>query len=295
MTSGAVVIDKPRDWTSHDVVAKLRGIFGQKKIGHTGTLDPMATGVLVVLLGRATRASELLEADEKEYIASLRLGLVTNTQDTTGEVLSENPVEVSRENLEAALRHFTGSLEQLPPMYSAIKVNGKKLYELARKGQEAERKTRSITIYALDLLSFDGKEAVLRVVCSKGTYIRTLCHDIGAFLGCGGCMSALRRSRAGAFSLDRAVTLEQLQAAKEDGSLLSMVHKTDALFSQYPALLLSGEQAEKCRCGVRIPLPENAPDGLLRVYGPGEEFLLLGRGEDGRLITVKSFFEVNQG
>ncbi len=184
--NGILLIDKPRDWTSSDVVAKLRGVLHEKRIGHSGTLDPMATGLLVVFVGRATRAVEYAESDAKRYTARLRLGLVTDTQDTTGTALGGDLREVPREELEAVLARFRGEIEQIPPMYSAVKKDGKKLYELARKGVEVERKPRRVTISGLEILSGGGDEYTLRVRCSKGTYIRTLCHDIGQTLGCGG-------------------------------------------------------------------------------------------------------------
>ena len=199
MANGILVIDKSAGWTSQDVAAKLRGVFHERRVGHGGTLDPMATGVLPVFIGRATRAAEFLESAEKEYVAGLRLGVVTDTQDTSGTVLETNPVCVTRAQLEAALRQFLGPIEQIPPMYSAIKINGQKLYELARRGQEVARRPRSITIHALELLEGEGADWTVRVRCSKGTYVRTLCHDLGRALGCGGCMSSLRRTRAGSF------------------------------------------------------------------------------------------------
>ena len=209
MANGILIVDKPSGWTSQDVAAKLRGVFHERRVGHGGTLDPMATGVLPIFIGRATRGAEFLEHAEKEYVAGLRLGLVTNTQDTSGETLETHPVSVTRQALEAALTRFTGPIEQIPPMYSAIKIGGKKLYELARKGQEVERKPRPVTIHELDLLDGAGADWTLRVRCSKGTYVRTLCHDIGAALGCGGCMSSLRRTRAGSFTLAQAVTMQR--------------------------------------------------------------------------------------
>ena len=195
--NGILIVDKPAGWTSHDVVAKLRGLLGEKRIGHGGTLDPMATGVLPVFVGRATRAVEFMENAGKEYEALLRPGLETDTQDTTGRVLRETPVKLTAAELEAVLPAFCGEIEQLPPMYSAIKVQGKKLYEYARKGQEAERKPRRVTIERLELLGERKGDFLLRVACSKGTYIRTLCADIGEKLGCGAAMAGLRRTRAG--------------------------------------------------------------------------------------------------
>ena len=214
--NGILLVDKPQGWTSHDVVAKLRGIYREKRVGHAGTLDPMATGVLVVFLGQATRAVELCENDEKEYEATLLLGTVTNTQDTTGEILEQHPVTVTEEQLRQTLATFLGPQSQLPPMYSAIKIRGKKLYEIARRGGDVEREPRPITIFRLELL--DREESgdwVLKIECSKGTYIRTLCADIGDALGCGGCMSALRRTRAGEFTLEEAHTLEEIRANPE--------------------------------------------------------------------------------
>jgi len=187
MANGILVIDKSAGWTSQDVAAKLRGVFHERRAGHGGTLDPMATGVLPIFIGRATRAAEFLESAEKEYIAGLRLGTVTDTQDTSGTVLETHPVTVTRADVQAALQRFLGPIEQIPPMYSAIKIGGQKLYELARRGKEVERKPRSITIHELELLEGEGTEYVLRVRCSKGTYVRTLCHDLGSALGCGGC------------------------------------------------------------------------------------------------------------
>ena len=197
MANGIIIIDKPADWTSMDVCAKLRGILKERRIGHGGTLDPMATGVLPVFVGNATRAVEFAEKGDKEYIAGLRLGLVTNTQDITGEVLSESAVLPDCSALEAVLPTFTGPIAQVPPMFSAIKRDGKKLYELARAGTEVHRDPRPVTIYALEVLEQTGAgDYLLRIRCSKGTYVRTLCHDIGAALGCGGCMYSLRRTMA---------------------------------------------------------------------------------------------------
>ena len=284
MACGIVIVDKPQGWTSQDVTAKLRGVFHEKRIGHCGTLDPMATGVLPVFVGRATRAVEFFESAEKEYEAGLRLGLVTNTQDTTGETLEERPVTVTREDVAAILPRFTGDLLQIPPMYSAVKIGGKKLYQLARADKEVERKPRAITIHALELL--DGEALTLRVRCSKGTYIRTLCHDIGRALGCGGCMASLRRTRAGRFSIAESVPLETLVAAENPERYLLPV---DTLFADLPAVTLTEAQLKPCRNGAAIPMEGQ---GRRRVYGPDGEFLMVGRLERGRLLTEKSFFEV---
>ena len=282
-----------------DVCAKLRGIYREKRVGHGGTLDPMATGVLPVFIGRATRAVEFAADSEKEYIAGLKLGVVTNTQDTTGEVLEERPVNVTGERLQAALAQFTGEIEQLPPMYSAIKVGGKKLYELARKGREVERRPRAVTIHALELLGWPdaGEDPTpgvfsLRVVCSKGTYVRTLCHDIGQALGCGGCMSSLRRVKAAGFTLEDAVTLEAVQEAVDRGEGESLLLPVDAYFAGLPTLVLKTTGAEKkIRNGAALNTPGVA-DGRYRVYGMDKTFLALGQVADGTLATVKSFFEV---
>ena len=276
MPNGIIVIDKPQDWTSMDVCAKLRGLFHEKRIGHAGTLDPMATGVLPVFVGRATRAVEFASEGDKEYLAGLRLGTVTDTQDTSGRVLEEHPVSVTREELEAALAPFRGEIQQLPPMYSAIKINGKKLYELARKGREVERQES-----ATDFL--------IRVRCSKGTYVRTLCHDIGQALGCGGTMYSLRRTMAAGFTLEDALPLEQVLQAEDPASLLLGV---DAYFAGRPVLILKPAAEKKVRNGMTLVLPDAPPAGEYRVYSEAGEFLALSRVSQGKLITIKSFFQV---
>ena len=217
MANGIIIIDKPADWTSMDVCSKLRRLLDERRIGHAGTLDPMATGVLPVFVGRATRAVEFAASGSKTYVAGLKLGLETDTQDSTGQVLAEQIVTCDRAAVEAVLDSFRGDIFQVPPMYSALKVNGKKLYQLARKGKSVERKPRPITIFGLDILRQDAPDHyTIQVTCSKGTYIRTLCHDIGQKLGCGGVMDALRRTEAAGFTLEQAVTLEQ------DGSFLML-------------------------------------------------------------------------
>ena len=231
MANGIIIIDKPADWTSMDVCAKLRGILKTKKVGHAGTLDPMATGVLPVFVGQATRGVSFAESGEKEYVATLRLGLVTDTQDVSGRVLEEHPVAVTAPDVAAALPRFTGDILQIPPMYSAIKVNGQKLYDLARQGREVERRPRAVTIFALELVQqLSPTDYQLRIRCSKGTYIRTLCHDLGQLLGCGGCMAALRRTRAAGYTLAESHTLEEVQARGE-----SLLQPVDTLFRQYDA------------------------------------------------------------
>lgn len=285
MANGILIVDKPADWTSQDVVSKLRGVFHEKRVGHGGTLDPMATGVLPVFFGRATRAVEFFEHAEKTYEATLRLGMVTDTQDTTGTVLETRPVSVTEAALRETLARFTGELSQLPPMYSAVKIGGKKLYELARAGKEIERKPRNITVFSIELLDFSNNDAVLRIHCSKGTYVRTLCHDIGAALGCGGCMAALRRTQAGAYSLAQSVKLDEIVAHPAPETLLL---PTDTLFAQYPARTLTPAQEKCCRNGASFTCPWRV--GRYRVYARNGDFLALSEVADGKLRTVKSFF-----
>ena len=288
--NGILLIDKQPDWTSNDVVAKLKGILHQRRIGHSGTLDPMATGLLVVFVGRATRAVEFAEGHDTRYIAGLRLGITTDTQDITGRVLEAKDVTVTREELEQALVGFRGAIQQIPPMYSAIKHDGRRLYDIARKGGEVERKPRAITIH--DLRVIDGQEGdwLLDVRCSKGTYVRTLCHDLGRALGCGGCMSSLRRVEAGQFSVDQAVTLSQVQQMADAGRVEELLLPVDSLFQAYPHCTASASQEKKIRCGNQVKT--GLAGGDYRVYTESGEFLMLGRVEDGIMKTVKSFFEV---
>ena len=287
--TGILIVDKPAGWTSHDVVAKLRRILGEKRIGHAGTLDPMATGVLPVFVGRATRAVEFMENADKEYLASLRLGLVTDTQDTSGTILEKRPVMCGRDDVAAALGGFRGETEQLPPMYSAIKINGKKLYEYARKGKEVERKPRRITISSLELEGEREGDFLLRVTCSKGTYIRVLCADIGERLGCGGAMSALTRTRVGAYRLEDAHTLDDIINAGREGAE-NMMLGLESMFMEYPAAVADAENERRCRNGLAPRLSE-APLGLFRLRSESGEFLALCRSGDGVSI-VKSFYEV---
>ena len=286
MPNGIVIIDKPQGWTSMDVCAKLRGILHEKRVGHAGTLDPMATGVLPVFVGQATKAVSFAEGEQKVYEAVLQLGLVTDTQDTTGETLEERAVTVTEDDVRAALPRFLGEIEQIPPMYSAIKVNGQKLYDLARQGREVARKPRKITIFDLALTQNLGNgQYALRIVCSKGTYIRTLCHDLGQALGCGGCMAALRRTRSGSFSVENARRIGELTRADRDTLL-----PADTLFSAAASLTLTAAQEKRCRCG--NPFRTDAPDGETRFYSENGEFLAIGRVANGEAVTVKSFFEV---
>lgn len=289
MANGIIIIDKPQDWTSMDVCAKLRRLLNERRMGHAGTLDPMATGVLTVFAGRATRGVEFAESGEKEYLAILRLGIETDTQDTTGTVLRQSPVTCNRAEVEAVLPEFWGDILQIPPMYSALKRNGKKLYELARKGKTVEREPRPITIYALELgEQLSQTDYALRVRCSKGTYIRTLCHDIGQKLNCGGAMASLRRTEAAGFTLAQAVTLEEVAAAAEAGTAERLLRPIDTLFQQYPALTVTGRREQLCRNG--NPFRLAGEDGIYRVYGADKAFLMLGERKAGQIRTIKSFF-----
>lgn len=288
--NGILLIDKEQNWTSSDVVVKLKGILRQRRVGHAGTLDPMATGLLVVFAGRATRAVEFAERDSKRYLASLRLGLTTDTQDIWGTLLEKRPVSVEREELEAVLARFRGEQEQLPPMYSALKVGGKKLCDVARRGGEIERKPRRITIHELTLLGREGEDWLLDIRCSKGTYVRTLCHDIGAALGCGGCMSALRRVEAGGFSVDDALKISEVQRLADTGELEGRLLPVDRLFAASPACTATPEQERLIRCGSAFST--SLPDGDYRVYGESGAFLMLGSVQRGCMRTIKSFFEV---
>ena len=287
MPNGIIIIDKPAGWTSMDVCAKLRGILHEKRVGHAGTLDPMATGVLPVFVGQATKAVSFAENGRKVYETVLQLGRVTDTQDTTGETLEERAVTVTADDVRAALPRFLGEIEQIPPMYSAIKVNGQKLYDLARQGKEVARKPRRITIYDLVLTEdMGGGRYALRVECSKGTYIRTLCHDLGQALGCGGCMAALRRTEASGFGIGEAVTLED--AAREGEALLRPL---DSLFRTYPAFTIPNAALEKkCLCG--NPLRVSLADGIYRVYGCDGTFLALSEARAGLLTSKRNFFSV---
>ena len=247
MINGVINIYKIKGFTSHDVVAKLRGIMRQKKIGHTGTLDPDATGVLPVCLGNATKLCDMLTDKEKEYVAKVQLGVTTDTQDMTGTVLSSKEVEVSEEEVREAVASFIGPYEQIPPMYSALKVNGKKLYELAREGKEVERKARPVVIHEIEVLDMELPTLTIRVRCSKGTYIRTLCYDLGEKLGCGAAMAALERTKSGQFSLETAMTLAELEEKlKKAGDnreeiIQSIVIPVDKMFSELQELRLLPE------------------------------------------------------
>ena len=285
--NGIVIVDKPQDWTSQDVTARLRRVFNTRRIGHGGTLDPMATGVLPVFVGRGTRGVEFFEHAEKTYETVLRLGLTTTTEDVWGETIEEKSVEFTTEKLETVLESFRGEILQVPPMYSALKVNGQKLCDLARKGKEVERKPRPITIHELTLLEVGENTLRLRVRCSKGTYIRTLCKDIGEALGCGGCMAHLRRVQAGEYTIGNSVPLQTLIDSNAPEAYLLPV---DSMFKAYPAVTLTEKQEKCCRNGVAFTT--NLSEGTYRVYAASGEFLALSHMVEGKLTTIKSFWAV---
>ena len=285
--NGIVIVDKPQEWTSQDVTARLRRVFNTRRIGHGGTLDPMATGVLPVFVGRATRGVEFFEHAEKTYEATLLLGITTDTEDTSGTVLEEKDVHISETDFLNILPRFRGKIMQVPPMYSALKINGQKLVDLARKGKTVERQSRQIEIFELSCVEFSGNSARLRVRCSKGTYIRTLCKDIGEALGCGGCMAALRRVQAGEYTIAEAVPLAVLLEADEPEKYLRPV---DSMFRNFPAVTLSSKQEKCCRNGAAFSV--SMEDGTYRCYGKDGEFLSLSKVDNSVMSIIKSFFEV---
>ena len=288
--TGILLVDKPTEWTSHDIVAKLRRPLGERRIGHSGTLDPMATGLLVVFVGRATRGVEFAETHDKRYIAKLRLGTTTDTGDIWGNILSQKESKTERPELENTLEAFRGDFMQTPPMYSAIKQNGKKMYELARAGISAELPPRAVRIDRLDIIGFEDGDWVLDVCCSKGTYIRSLCHDIGEAIGCGGTLSGLRRIEAGLFSIENAVTPNEIVDAALVGDAERYLRPLDELFLNFPSVTASPEQEKKLRNGAAYACDTDV--GRYRVYGGSGEFLMLGEALNGEMKTVKSFFEV---
>lgn len=278
MLNGIINIRKEAGYTSHDVVAKMRGICGQRKIGHTGTLDPAAEGVLPVCLGSATRLCELLTQKDKEYAAELLLGITTDTEDMTGQVLERREVLASEEEVRRAVLSFQGEYLQVPPMYSALKVDGKRLYELARAGREVERAPRPVTIHQIEIMEMELPVVKLKVVCSKGTYIRTLCADIGKALGCGGTMKSLLRTRSGSFGLEEAITLSQLERLRDEGRMTEALLPVDSVFSECPALhvteefqklLDNGNAFYENQTREGLIYPEGA---LVRIYREDESF-----------------------
>lgn len=295
---GVLIIDKPDGMTSHDVVNKVRRLYGTRRVGHTGTLDPMATGVLTVLVGRAAKAAEYLSSDRKTYLATLRLGLTTDTEDTTGEILTQSESIPNEETVMAVLPRFRGEILQIPPMYSALKVGGQKLVDMARRGEVIERKARPITIHRLEAERLSSTDYALTVTCSAGTYIRTLCADIGAALGCGGAMAALRRTEAGGFTLAQAHTPASLEEMTEEARQ-SILLPIASLFADLPAVTLSAFHERLIRGGCAVDqrkLGQKLDFGMrVRLMSAAGDFFALGEivtdGESNTLCvkSIKTF------
>ncbi len=289
--NGIININKPKGFTSHDVVAKLRGILSTKKIGHTGTLDPDAVGVLPICVGKATKTADMLTAADKQYIAKVALGTETDTQDASGTVVKSAKVDITEEDIQKAVRNFIGEIEQIPPMYSAIKVDGKKLYELAREGKEIEREPRKIFIKEIQIqeINLEEKYFTMKVDCSKGTYIRTLCTDIGRDLGCYAHMAELCRTKSGRFILETAVTLEEVETRVKNEDF-SFFQEIDKVFEEFDPLYVSERKAQKVRNGIQISTPGLVEGKTYRVYDEQGEFLTISKAKDNRLIILKTFF-----
>ncbi len=292
--TGIILLDKPNNMTSFSAVNRVRRLLSVKKAGHTGTLDPMATGVLPIALSNCTRFIDLLPVHDKGYAARARLGVTTDTLDSTGTVLSENEVNVTREQLENVLKNYVGKIKQIPPMYSAISKDGKRLYELARQGIEIEREAREITVYSLTLDEFSGDSFSISVECSAGTYIRSLIDDIGKDLGCGAVMTALRRTSANGFSINNCVTLEELEKAVNDGTAEKYITPIERCFDIYPEVFVTEGQAKRFSNGGELSrdrLKDNISDGIYRVYSPDRQFLGLGEIEkDGEFLKVRRVY-----
>ena len=288
---GVIVLNKPWGKTSHDMVSLIRRLYGTRRVGHTGTLDPAATGVLPICIGKATKAAELLTAADKAYRAQLVLGMITDTQDAEGEILAEQPVFCTEAEIQKAVQEFVGTIQQIPPMYSAIKKDGKKLYELARAGIAVEREPRQVTISRIDVEEIDLSKGTvnLHVECTKGTYIRTLCEDIGLRLGCGAYMNKLERTKSGRFSLTDSLTCDELAAMDAAGRQAALI-PVDQLFLNFPEIRLNGGQTEKVRNGARIPYPDLETGAQYRIYGSGGEFLAVSRYDGERLCLEKAFW-----
>lgn len=293
MLDGIINIRKEKGYTSHDVVARLRGILGQKKIGHTGTLDPDATGVLPVCLGRATKLCDLLTDKEKTYRTVLLLGRETDTQDISGKVVREGVLSADEEGIRACIAGFTGEIMQIPPMYSARKIQGKKLYELAREGIEVERKPRPVHIRQIVIQKIDLPRVTMEVTCSKGTYIRTLCHDIGQNLGCGGCMEELVRTRVGIFELAQALTLDQVETIRDAGQIGAYLTGIDQVLAQYPKIVCKAREDRLVENGNPLPVRDHGSEisGWVRVYGSSGMFkgIYQVRQGTGKYFPVKMF------
>ena len=285
--NGVVIIDKPKGVTSHDVVGMLRKRFSTRRVGHTGTLDPLATGVLPVCIGNATKASEMLMCEKKKYRATFILGKRSDTLDTDGVITEERPVTVSKERVAEVINSFVGEIEQIPPMYSAVKKNGKKLYDLAREGVEIEREPRLVKIYSIDIVDISLPEAVIDVVCSKGTYIRSLCDVIGTRLGCGAVMSELRRTMTAGFTIDEAYTIEELDALED---IKTALKPTDELFCDLDKIVLNEKQEKSIVNGVRMSWRNGVEGRRYRLYSSDNKFLCISEIREGRLVLLKSFW-----
>lgn len=293
--TGIILLDKPEGITSFGAVARVRRICGEKKCGHTGTLDPMATGVLTIMLGGSTRFCELLPSHDKAYIATFRLGTVTDTLDITGKVLETREVTVTAEQVKEKIKSFIGEISQLPPMFSAVSVNGQRLYDLARQGIEVERKAREVTVFSIEMLSENEQEGdyTVCVECSSGTYIRTLIADLGEALGCGAVMTALRRTKANGFDISQAVTVEELAEKAEKGELDSVLIPVDKALEEYPVIKVTAAQAKRFRNGGELDLQRlKYPRmlGFFRIYDPEDNFIGLGEIGEGDSLTVKRVF-----
>ncbi|MDO5560442.1 MAG: tRNA pseudouridine(55) synthase TruB [Oscillospiraceae bacterium] len=295
---GILCINKPQGFTSFDVVAKLRGILKMKRIGHAGTLDPMATGVLPVFVGCATKACDILPVNTKAYRAEFELGFVTDTQDSTGKILSTSDKQVTKQEIAGILNRFTGTIQQIPPMYSAVSVNGKRLYELARQGIEVERKPRTITVLSLELENYDEKQrtGTLSIKCSKGTYIRTIIHDIGSILGCGAMMTGLVRTESNGFCLGGCYTIDQVEDYVRDQRISDILIPVERAFETLPEKKLDETQTKAYKNGVKIPVAEagisdSDADRKYRIYSSDGSFLGLAQVTDGLLRVYKNFIQ----
>lgn len=290
--NGIILIDKPLGKTSHDMVYFVRRLTGIKKVGHTGTLDPDASGVLPVCVGKATKVCDMLTASDKRYRATLILGKTTDTQDASGTVLTENEVTVTADDIMNITKKFIGEIEQIPPMFSAIKKDGKKLYELARQGITIEREPRKIRIFSIDVLNIEleNKTVEIDVHCSKGTYVRTLCEDIGNALGCGAYMNTLRRTQSGGFAISECHTTEELMQIKETGKIESVLIPTDKVFEAYDKVVLDDFLAAKAKNGIRIRRKGLTDGEKYRIYDQSGEFLAVSRYNGTELVLEKAFW-----
>jgi len=299
MKSGIINVYKEAGYTSFDVVAKLRGILHIKKIGHTGTLDPDAVGVLPICIGKATKVCDMLTNTDKTYVATLLMGVSTDTYDISGTVLDKKEVKVTTEMVEKTIKSFIGEQDQIPPMYSAIKVNGKKLYELAREGKVIERKARRINIYNIEIIDTNLPRVKMRIDCSKGTYIRSLCNDIGEKLGCYGCMENLVRERVGNFSIDNTIIIEEIQSLMNENRVEEVVLPIDSVFSSYPKIKVKAESQKACLNGAKLKFSdlvdgcynENSRHKYFRLYLENGEFVGIYQKKQNNLVIEKMFYE----